>query len=338
MKKTLFIIVTLVLTGFKPVVESPYRWEEPAQCGDSLDITLYEYYIVLPEITSLQIVKFISGDVYKCSDMYKSDFDPMSEMLDGIYQVTSDSIDFYETGLKYIFELPEIYNEYIDNFGDRQCGLRTINYVPSGKNNGRGDNVSTGIVHNFGESIIVPSFDSFGNKHNVKFCYIPGKKLFSEGVIHPKEMFPGVYWQDYTYPYLMYNDYSKLDGKFEWFPWAPQAFRWRKGKFKVCDVKRVGTVTTRIDVEKDSLLFRVVNPRCYLRNSGLKLYSKRNEKKLTAWMSTVREGDSISLELIRPAYPRDSVAHIAPLCTGSDTIYAAYGEAYGYFFAKRIKD
>lgn len=85
---------------------------------------------------------------------------------------------------------------------------------------------------------------------------------------------------------------------------------------------------------KDGLRFTVVNPRYYLPGSGLRLYEKADEEALCAWMDTVQVGQSYEFELMRPAYPADSIADFPPLQTVSDSIYAADGEAYGYFFGR----
>ena len=115
-----------------------------------------------------------------------------------------------------------------------------------------------------------------------------------------------------------------------------QEHDWQSGCFKVLSVRQAWQSNERVAtiLEKDGLRFTVVNPRFYLPESGLRLYDKADEEALSAWMDTVQVGRSYEFELMRPAYPADSIADFLPLRTIPGSIYAADGEAYGYFFAR----
>ena len=184
------------------------------------------------------------------------------------------------------------------------------------------DNVTMGIIENFGETIVINKeyYDYYLNLHSEKFkmFYIP-------------EQMP-----DIDVSYNSYEAFFQQRNKDIFFPWMPIRQEWQSGKFKVIYTKvsdKSENVITSV-LEKDSLRFTVVNPRYYLPESGLRLYDKADEEALSTWMDTVQVGRSYEFELMRPAYPADSIADFPPLQTVPDSIYAADGEAYGYFFGR----
>ncbi len=101
--------------------------------------------------------------------------------------------------------------------------------------------------------------------------------------------------------------------------------------------------TRHIDSLKDHILsatmtngsinFTILNPRYYPQSEALP-YAQRRE--YCEWFDRVNVGDTISLELTRPAYEQE-VFDRSPYLKGyPDTIYVLDNEAYGYWFAKPI--
>ena len=206
--------------------------------------------------------------------------------------------------------------------------LRELSDAPP--QDGDADNVSRGTIRHFGDEIVFVDRDG---KQRI-FYYLPS------GLIYYKD-----FWEERYYEPLavMVREKStrisnaRQSKKTPYYPWMPVELIWQSGEYKTFR-KQYGLngEPLMIILFKDGLRFTVVNPRYYLPGSGLRLYDKADEEALSAWMDTVQVGRSYEFELIRPAYPADSIAHFPPLQTVPDSIYAADGEAYGYFFA-RIK-
>lgn len=206
--------------------------------------------------------------------------------------------------------------------------LRELSDAP--RLNGDADNVSRGTIRHFGDEIVFVDRDG---KQRI-FYYLPS------GPIYYKRFWESKYYEPLA---VMVREKSKrisnarLLEKMPYFPWVPIENHWQSGKCSIL-YKCYGQSGKALAVilMKDGLRFTVVNPRYYLPGSGLRLYNKADEEALSVWMDTVQVGRSYEFELMRPAYPADSIAHFLPLQTVPDSIYAAEGEAYGYFFA-RIK-
>jgi len=91
--------------------------------------------------------------------------------------------------------------------------------------------------------------------------------------------------------------------------------------------------TTIITVSKAGIAFNILNPRFYQQKEALP-YARRNE--YCKWFDGIEIGDTISLELIRPAYDQ-AVFDMSPYLKGyPDSIYVLDNEVYGYWFAKPI--
>lgn len=206
--------------------------------------------------------------------------------------------------------------------------LRELSDAP--RLNGDADNVSRGTIRHFGDEIVFVDRDG---KQRI-FYYLPS------GLIYYKDFWEEKYYEPLAV--IVREKSTRISNarqskKTPYYPWIPVEFIWQSGEYKTFR-KQYGLngEPLMIILFKDGLRFTVVNPRYYLPDSGLRLYDKADEEALSAWMDTVQVGQNYEFELMRPAYPADSIAYFPPLQTVPDSIYAADGEAYGYFFA-RIK-
>ena len=88
-----------------------------------------------------------------------------------------------------------------------------------------------------------------------------------------------------------------------------------------------------VTVLNSDIEFNILNPMLYPQSEALP-YAQRRE--YCEWFDRVNVGDTISLELTRPAYEQE-VFDRSPYLKGyPDTIYVLDNEAYGYWFAKPI--
>lgn len=204
--------------------------------------------------------------------------------------------------------------------------LRELSDAPP--QDGDSDNVSRATIRHFGDEIVFVDSDG---KQRI-FYYLPS------GPIYYKRFWESKYYEPLA---VMVREKSKrisnarLLEKMPYFPWVQIENHWQSGECRIL-YKCYGQSGKALAVilMKDGLRFTVVNPRFYLPESGVRLYDKADEEALSAWMDTVQVGRSYEFELMRPAYPADSIADFPPLQTVPDSIYAADGEAYGYFFAR----
>lgn len=260
----------------------------------------------------------------------------------GKWKISNDTILFYE--------LYPLYYDYYDYFPENKefresIGLykeegshiwpRELVIILSDKltinSKTYADNVSVATIKDFGNKLEfitdIPSYRPPYKRGTNPAYYIPSDILYKKSDISVK-----------TIEDTRKNFLTDADMNTRFFPWMMQKHEWQTGDFKVLSVRQTWQSGEKVSaiLEKDGLRFTVVNPRYYLPGSGLRLYEKADEEALSTWMDTVQVGRSYEFELMRPAYPADSIADFPPLQTVPDSIYAADGEAYGYFFA-RIK-
>lgn len=191
------------------------------------------------------------------------------------------------------------------------------------------ENVCYASIRNFGdELLLVRDIAPFYQNEPIerqyhRMFYVPHSLVYQE--------------ERMTYGQILSHRRDSIGTPY--YPWEMVAVDWRRGRFKV--VRKAfsrDSVPMIVTLEKDRFQFSVVNPTYYWPGSEFRFYRDEELPGLNAWMDSVRVGESYAFELSRPDYPADSIARFAPLQTVPDSIYAADGEAYGYFFAKRIKD
>ena len=103
--------------------------------------------------------------------------------------------------------------------------------------------------------------------------------------------------------------------------------------FTISSVIRTGSQSVTLEAKNENIIFNILNPRYYPQSEALP-YAQRRE--YCEWFDRVNVGDTISLELTRPAYEQE-VFDRSPYLKGyPDTIYVLDNEAYGYWFAKPI--
>ncbi len=116
-------------------------------------------------------------------------------------------------------------------------------------------------------------------------------------------------------------------------------FEWKLHKNPMLNVFTISSVIQTvsqpltIEVKNENITFNILNPRYYPQAEALP-YAERTE--YCDWFDRVKVGDTISLELTRPAYEQE-VFDRSPYLRGyPDTIYVLDNEAYGYWFAKPV--
>lgn len=240
------------------------------------------------------------------------------DLESGYWSVKSDTIFFYEmTSIYYIYEE----YEFIE-YSRIKPDCTRIGYVDYATDGRRPLNVSVGIIKDFGARIEVLKDE-------------PGGKA-------PNSIRSSMYYIPYACPdiavrFNSYDGFERRINQTPYFPWCPTKVYWQGGIFDVEAIGGYDSGGRHVILKKNGLRFTVVDPRCYLPGSGLKLYDPADVDELSKWMQKVRVGESYEFELMRPAYPADSIADFPPLQTVADSIYAAEGEAYGYFFARLKK-
>ena len=81
------------------------------------------------------------------------------------------------------------------------------------------------------------------------------------------------------------------------------------------------------------LKYTILNPRHY-HQSEAQVFAESAE--YSTWMDSVRPGDSIALELFRPAYDAEVFERSPYLSASPDTVYVLDGDVYGYWFARPL--
>ena len=158
-----------------------------------------------------------------------------------------------------------------------------------------------------------------------------------------------VYVPKYLYNYFSWENIKQM--------WIMSQMEWSRGEFMVRKIHKVHDISLVIDIEKDGILFQIVNPKYYLKHDTVKYYDPDDEHALSGWMDSVDIGRRYRFALQRPDYPTDSASHVRYLRTLPDSIYISTPiarsteplpenheqfpdtcrEAYGYFFARMMK-
>lgn len=277
----------------------------------------------------------------------------------GKWEISNDTILFYELYplyYDYYTYFPES-REFLDSIGlYKEEGLhmrarelaRVISDTLIINTKTYPDNVSVATIKDFGNELeFITDFCSYRppyERGTNPAYYVPSDILYKKSDISVKtikaarrkdeEQTDSIKEAIPVCRFLGSTHLVRVETSTQFYPWMLQEHDWQSGCFKVLTVKQAWQSNERVAtiLEKDGLRFTVVNPRYYLPGSGLRLYDKADEEALSVWMDTVQVGRSYEFELMRPAYPADSIADFLPLRTIPGSIYAAEGEAYGYFF------
>lgn len=292
-----------------------------------------------PNMAHETILRINSNGTYVSTSTYLK-LDALFREVNGYgkWEVSNDTIFFYELSplfydyYTYYPEMKEFYTEL--GLEHREEGMhiwpreltKAFRDTLVINSKAYADNVSVATIKNFGGELhfITDIFNySLKDIRGIEIAYsIPSSILYTKNNLSLKDVRQG----------------RKPDSGegIPFFPWYQENCHWQKGTFKIASISKTELSREKVTaiLEKDGLRFTVVNPRYYLPESGLRLYEKADEEALSTWMDTVQVGRSYEFELMRPAYPADSIADFPPLQTVPDSIYAADGEAYGYFFGR----
>lgn len=114
--------------------------------------------------------------------------------------------------------------------------------------------------------------------------------------------------------------------------WLPKRCSFEH-KYVITDIIQNDFRSIGVRANNGAVAFNILNPRYYPQAEALP-YAKLKE--YCDWFDRVKVGDTISLELTRPAYEQE-VFDRSPYLRGyPDTIYVLDNEAYGYWFAKPV--
>ncbi len=114
--------------------------------------------------------------------------------------------------------------------------------------------------------------------------------------------------------------------------WKPEIMP-ESNLYKVNEITKADTNVISVTVLNSDIEFNILNPILYPQMEALP-YAERRE--YCDWIDRVKVGDTISLELTRPAYEQE-VFDRSPYLRGyPDAIYVLDNEAYGYWFAKPV--
>lgn len=316
------VIIMLVSVNIYPFSYYNYNLQDPPQLVDSCNISLYRTYIDYI-FSDGDLVILPGGHTYSG---YSSD-------TIGVWRMSNDTLLIYENyfseGQEKDMTQKELeYYSKIFYCGDWHRWI--VNYLDTwGKDYPFPSNVSALKVKNYGDRIIkMPDAD------RVVCYYIPASfyEAASKYTFHDWLVFKGDIWQFY-----------KMD--------------WRQGEFLVRKKTERCKQTLIVDIEKDGILFRIVNPKYYLKHDTVKYYDPDDEHALSGWMDSVEIGRRYRFVLQRPDYPADSASHVRYLRTLPDSIYISSPiarsteplsenheqfpdtcrEAYGYFFARMMR-
>ena len=86
-------------------------------------------------------------------------------------------------------------------------------------------------------------------------------------------------------------------------------------------------------ISKSNVDFEILNPKLYSQTQALPFASL---PEYSDWIDSVNVGDSIALELFRPAYDAEVFERSPYLSASPDTVYVLDGDVYGYWFARPL--
>ena len=114
--------------------------------------------------------------------------------------------------------------------------------------------------------------------------------------------------------------------------WKPHKIR-QYGIFCIDSIVINKEEPVQIILSKDNLNYTVLNPTMYDNTAASPF---RINIQYFGWMDSVRPGDSIALELFRPAYDAEVFERSPYLSASPDTVYVLDGDVYGYWFARPL--
>ncbi|MBJ2188224.1 MAG: hypothetical protein JFR41_06325 [Muribaculaceae bacterium] len=328
MRKIIPTLLVIFLVSFAVEAIPEFRkTEAPDELADSCEVSLYEYYMSFqyPSYMKLHITQGYTAVIPGCGGGgYATD-------TIGEWRVMSDTLMIYENYFWPGIE-PDITDEELLKVGymfpltDAYRGIYPL--------------MSPYSEYPFAANVSAFRLKGYGNNFRPIESWGPD---FGYRYV-PASLFKYFCW-DNVVPDV----------------WMWTGFDWRGGLFSVRNKVVVGGRTLIVDIEKEGVVFQIVNPVCYLKSDSVRYYRKEQEAELSGWLDTVRVGQSYRFSLQRPAYPADSLAKVKYLRTLPDSLYISNPieidkltaeqleeirttvnpdtcrEAYGYFFAKLIK-
>ena len=103
--------------------------------------------------------------------------------------------------------------------------------------------------------------------------------------------------------------------------------------YSIANVNRIDGAVISLLVDNRGLHYRILNPKMY---PQLEAQLLAESAEYSTWMDSVRPGDSIALELFRPAYDAEVFERSPYLSASPDTVYVLDGDVYGYWFARPL--
>ena len=263
---------------------------------------LYPHYVFFENTLKVSPMEVSFAPNHEAYTYIKDSIDTI-----GLWVIMNDTLLIYQNWSRYMLDDTEekIYNHSEYDFRSYLGGLhwRKNSDLTFPRN------VSAFLILNRGDSLI-----ALNDEEN----HI-GIPVSSKGVRDRHYYFTGIA----TLPYYDYEPTNWLDTLY----WHPML----NSKNIIFTIKKVDT--TCLSALKSGIIFNILNPRYYPQSEALP-YAQRRE--YCEWFDRVNVGDTISLELTRPAYEQE-VFDRSPYLKGyPDTIYVLDNEAYGYWFAKPI--
>ena len=265
-------------------------------------LSIYPNYIIFDKETMTVPEELTFNTNHKVYRYEKDSIDTL-----GIWIVRSDTLLIYHNWSRYTWFDEEEKKKYGDSEYDARIFFVEL-HLRKKTDLSFPINVSAFRVLNHGDSLI-----SLNDELNFKGIPISSK------AVHDAH-----YWYDaMSRKNLLYKPTNFQDTLY----WHATLNR-QNANYTIKDINN-----TMVRVSKGAIAFNILNPRYYPQSEALP-YAQRRE--YCEWFDRVNVGDTISLELTRPAYEQE-VFDRSPYLKGyPDTIYVLDNEAYGYWFAKPI--
>ncbi len=302
MKRLIYILLLLSVTFslYSLTIINPEKYPPEEDLIFTMD--LYPNYVFFGNTRMVAPVEVSFAHNHRVYTYINDSIDTL-----GLWIIKKDTLLIYQNWSRYKLDETEekIYNHSEYDFRSYLGGLHWR------KNSDMTfpRNVSAFLIFNRGDSL-------FALNDEENHIGIP---VSSKGVRDRHYYFTGIA----TLPYYDYEPTNWLDTLY----WHPML----NSKDIIFTIKKIDT--TCLSALKSGIIFNILNPRYYPQAAALP-YAKRRE--YCEWFDRVKVGDTISLELTRPAYEQE-VFDRSPYLRGyPDTIYVLDNEAYGYWFAKPI--
>ncbi len=114
--------------------------------------------------------------------------------------------------------------------------------------------------------------------------------------------------------------------------WEPKHIS-QTGIFLVKVLQETDSMNLSVIISKSNVDFDILNPKLYSQTQALPFASL---PEYSDWIDSVNVGDSIALELFRPAYDAEVFERSPYLSASPDTVYVLDGDVYGYWFARPL--